>query len=368
MTSETTALRAYHAPVVVIGAGPAGCSAALSLLQNGILPLLIEKAAPGRDKACGDAWIPEAVEELRSFEISERDLRSNFRAFSRDRRIFCRAQGLVNGLPGRCEGALLRAARSSTNGSETAYRMQAARFWHFARATALRAHAGRLELTIGQGADLHTLTPSAVILASGSGCRIARVLSGLDGAPSLGTAISAYLPTDGNFADPVFLFGDPSPGYVWIFPTGASSSNVGVCALSRSATPALRHRMKALIARLGSRSSASLRGGIEAMWKLRQREHWGHEAGVLSCGDAAGLVDPTCGEGLTGALVSGRRAGEAIASYVAGNPGALVEYSRWVRRWGESCYASGCARTVSSRVGLGSPRRSAICFRFSPAG
>lgn len=196
---------------------------------------------------------------------------------------------------------------------------------YFARATAVRAHAGRLEFTIGQGADLHTLTPSAVILASGSGCRIARAL-GLDAAPSLGTAISAYLPTDGNFADPAFLFGDPSPGYVWIFPSGASSSNVGVCALSRSATPALRHRMKTLLARLGSRSSASLRGAIEAMWSGKGNS-WGHEAGVVSCGDTAGLVDPTCGEGLTGALVSGKCAGEAIASYPAGNPGALFEYS-----------------------------------------
>lgn len=354
MTSETTALRAYHAPVVVIGAGPAGCSAALSLLQNGILPLLIEKAAPGRDKACGDAWIPEAVEELRSFEISERDLRSNFRAFSRIDGYF--AERKVWSMDyGRCEGVVARRAivdqwlrnRVSDAGGQ---------IWHFARATALRAHAGRLELTIGQGADLHTLTPSAVILASGSGCRIARAL-GLDGAPSLGTAISAYLPTDGNFADPAFLFGDPSPGYVWIFPTGASSSNVGVCALSRSATPALRHRMKALLARLGSRSSASLRGGIEAMWSGKGNS-WGHEAGVLSCGDAAGLVDPTCGEGLTGALVSGRRAGEAIASYVAGNPGALVEYSRWVRRWGESRYASSCEnRILAGWVGLATAER-----------
>lgn len=52
---------------VVIGTGPAGCSAALVLSKNGILPLLLERSAPDKDKACGDAWIPSAVEELRAF-------------------------------------------------------------------------------------------------------------------------------------------------------------------------------------------------------------------------------------------------------------------------------------------------------------
>jgi menaquinone-9 beta-reductase len=354
LTSETTAPRACRAPVVVIGAGPAGCAAALSLLQKGILPLLIEKGAPGKDKACGDAWSPEAVEELRSFEISERELRSNFRAFSRIDGYF--AERKVWSVDyGRSEGFVARRAivdqwlrkRVSDAGGQ---------IWHRARATALRAPGGRLELTIEQGEDLHTLAPSAVILASGSGCRIARA-AGLDGQPSLGTAISTCLRTDGNLSAPAFLFGDPSPGYVWIFPSGTSSSNVGVCALSRSATPALRPQLKTLLARLGAQGSASPRGAIEAMWSGKG-SNWGHEAGVVSCGDAAGLVDPTCGEGLTGALVSGKHAGAAIASYLAGNPRALFEYSRWVRHWGQSRYASSRENHIlAGWVGLASAER-----------
>jgi menaquinone-9 beta-reductase len=357
LTSGTTAPRAYRAPVVVIGAGPAGCAAALSLLQKGVLPLLIEKGAPSRDKACGDAWIPEAVEELKSFAISERDLCSNFRAFSRidgyfaERKVWSVDYGGSQGVVARraVVDQWLRNRVSDAGGQ----------IWHRARASALQAPGRRLELTIRQGSDLHTLAPLAVILASGSGCRIARAL-GLDGEPLLGTAVSTYLSTDENLLAPAFLFGDPLPGYNWIFPTGASSSNVGVCALSRSAAQTLRAQMKTLLARLGAQGSASLRGAIEAMWSGRG-SNWSHEAGVVSCGDAAGLIDPTCGEGLTGALVSGKRAGAAIASYLAGNPSALFEYSRWVRHWGQSRYASSREnRILAGWVGLAKAERNLL--------
>jgi 2-polyprenyl-6-methoxyphenol hydroxylase-like FAD-dependent oxidoreductase len=69
--------------VVVVGAGPAGCAAALSLVRNGIRPVLVEKGPPGKDKACGDAWVPSAVEELRSLEIGKREVGGNWHPFSR---------------------------------------------------------------------------------------------------------------------------------------------------------------------------------------------------------------------------------------------------------------------------------------------
>ena len=68
---------------MVIGAGPAGCAAALVLVRNGVFPLLVEKGLPGKDKACGDAWSLSAVEELRSLDIGKRELGSNWRSFSR---------------------------------------------------------------------------------------------------------------------------------------------------------------------------------------------------------------------------------------------------------------------------------------------
>ncbi len=322
--------------MVIVGAGPAGCAAALPLIRNGILPLLVEKGLPGRDKACGDAWIPDAFEELRSFEIGEREIGSNCRPFSRidgyyaERKVWSADYAPSKGVVARRAIAdqLLR-NRLSAEGCP---------IWYGARATGLQALDGQVELTIKQGIDLRTLTPSGVIVASGSGCRIAREV-GLDGEPAFGVSISSYLSTNGNLPAPAFLFGDPSPGYAWIFPHSANLSNVGVCALAPSATSALRLQMKTLLTRVGARGSVNLRGGLEAMWSGKGNK-WHHEAGVVSCGDAAGLVDPTCGEGLTAALISGKSAGMAMASFLAGDSGALVEYSRWVREWGQVRYAA----------------------------
>ena len=80
--------------------------------------------------------------------------------------------------------------------------------------------------------------------------------------------------------------------------------------------------MNGLLARLGVADAAPTRGGILPLWSGKGTA-WSHEAGVVSCGDAAGLVDPISGEGLTAALVSGKRAGAAVASFLSGEPGAL---------------------------------------------
>ena len=138
--------------VVVIGAGPAGCAAALTLVRNGILPLLVEKGLPGKDKACGDAWVPSAVEELRFFEIGERELGASWHSFSRldgyyaDRKVWSTEFTPFEGFVARraIVDQLLR-SRVSAEGCS---------IWYGARATNLQALGRQIELTIKQGGDL----------------------------------------------------------------------------------------------------------------------------------------------------------------------------------------------------------------------
>ncbi len=318
------------------------------------MPLLVEKGPPGKDKACGDAWIAPAVEELQSLDIGKRELGSNWRSFSRIDGYYAERKVWSHDLAP-CEGAIAPRAivdqllrdRVSAAGCPIRYG---------AKATDLQVRGRQIELTIRRGADTLTLAPPAVVLASGSGCRVARQ-AGLDGEPVLGASISAYLPTDGNLAAPTFLFGEPSPGYAWVFPTGPKSSNAGVCALSKSGASALRAQMNALLARLGASGAVSLRGGLGALWS-GEGTVWSHEAGVVSCGDAAGLVDPISGEGLTAALVSGKRAGAAIASFLSGDFDALAEYSRWVSDWARARYAPSLEnRVLAAWVGLAPAER-----------
>ncbi|MEJ6661092.1 MAG: FAD-dependent monooxygenase, partial [Bacteroidia bacterium] len=51
--------------VVIIGAGPAGCSASLYLSQFDIPHVVIEKETYPRDKVCGDALSGKVVNQLK---------------------------------------------------------------------------------------------------------------------------------------------------------------------------------------------------------------------------------------------------------------------------------------------------------------
>lgn len=66
---------------------------------------------------------------------------------------------------------------------------------------------------------------------------------------------------------------------------------------------------------LGFEEQTSWRGGMGPLWSGNGRQ-WHSTSGMISCGDAAGLIDPINGEGLTAALLSGRRAGKAVAQYL----------------------------------------------------
>ncbi|MGB2860554.1 MAG: FAD-dependent oxidoreductase, partial [Candidatus Microthrix parvicella] len=55
---------------VVVGAGPAGCAAAITLARSGAPVTLIDKATFPRDKICGDGLTTGALRELESLGFS----------------------------------------------------------------------------------------------------------------------------------------------------------------------------------------------------------------------------------------------------------------------------------------------------------
>ncbi|MGH3509038.1 MAG: geranylgeranyl reductase family protein, partial [Nocardioidaceae bacterium] len=61
--TRTTA-DARQADVIVVGAGPAGSTAAFHLARAGVDVLLLEKSAFPREKVCGDGLTPRAVKQL----------------------------------------------------------------------------------------------------------------------------------------------------------------------------------------------------------------------------------------------------------------------------------------------------------------
>src|SRR5215813_1011846 len=55
--------------VVVVGAGPAGASAAISARRRGATVLLLDRSDFPRDKACGDGIAPHTLEVLRELGV-----------------------------------------------------------------------------------------------------------------------------------------------------------------------------------------------------------------------------------------------------------------------------------------------------------
>jgi len=52
------------AEVIVVGAGPAGSTAATYLARSGVDVLLLEKSTFPREKVCGDGLPPRGVKQL----------------------------------------------------------------------------------------------------------------------------------------------------------------------------------------------------------------------------------------------------------------------------------------------------------------
>jgi len=112
-------------------------------------------------------------------------------------------------------------------------------------------------------------------------------------------------------------FGEEFPdGYGWVFPTGKKTANIGVGVDPKCNTEkALRYYIneypfvKDLIG--GKYSIKNIRGGgIPMIGPLPDDEIVAD--GILLVGDAAGIVDPITGEGITPSMLSGIAAGETI--------------------------------------------------------
>jgi len=204
------------------------------------------------------------------------------------------------------------------------------------------------------GADEEVRAP-VVVAADGASSRVARALGMvMDAKRPLGLAVRAHFDArrpavDDEVIESYLELRDEQallPGYGWIFPMGGSRINVGVGILStykgwRDVNTA--HLMEAFMRSLprdwdlpdisSLRSSGQLKG-----WRLPMgfgvRPPW--RAGVIACGDAAGVVNPFNGEGISEAVESGVVGAEvALAAMGGAGPRDLSAYERRLEAlWG----------------------------------
>jgi flavin-dependent dehydrogenase len=168
----------------------------------------------------------------------------------------------------------------------------------------------------------------------------------IDGRPKLAVALSAYF-RDGIQGKDLECYFAPSfrPGYGWRFPIAENYANVGVCLFSSSPGPRLRSLATEFAGSLEGGLDGPWRGGLVRLWN-GEGTMWHRPVGIVSCGDSAGLVDPSSGEGLSAALRSGWEAGQSLGSFVqsGGDVRALESYSAWIRKYFSIRYARSTPR------------------------
>jgi flavin-dependent dehydrogenase len=323
--------------VAVIGAGPSGCAAAWAAANAGIAVVVYERAQRFRDKACGDMFLPAAVDTLHRMGLDAECLRDaggqNFHAID------------VLGTAGRLwlmrytEAPLWVIPRSTVDQAMRDCLPSAVQLEYGTRVASIVYDGACWRI----GANRH----SAVILACGAASALATQWN-IDGHPGRAAAISAYTEENG-LLNPMFKFcARDVVGYRWAFPIDrVGRVNVGVFSLARVGGAVL----KQLGSTLGpDGSSLDWRGGVGTLWSGRG-ERWHHMRGLLACGDAAGLIDPVTGEGLSAALSSGEAAGTSAAQFALnGNHTSLEHYSSWINLRFTRTYARSPVRAALTQL------------------
>lgn len=339
-----------HFDAIVVGAGPAGSSTAIALARQGVRVLVVDKDLFPREKACGDGLTRRSVAALRRMGLEDRFAGARrirgLRIIEHRRRSehlhehSAGGEGPEHGLVVpriEFDQVLIEAAQES-----------GAEFWQKTLVEGLlRDESGRVRGLRTRGAGgTQELAADFVVVAEGSSGRLAAPLR----RSSLGSsdrcfAVRQYCRGGGDVGSyyevhfPVTDGRVPVPGYGWVFPVADGIVNVGAGVgygrgfdakigvrqlyagfletLRKTATYSALEECSPLI-------GSSLRQGLVPDECVAP--------GLVLAGDAASLVNPFTGEGISYALESGELAGEAVVAALAAGQTQASLYPRLLRQ------------------------------------
>ncbi|MEU9132692.1 geranylgeranyl reductase family protein [Kitasatospora sp. NPDC048540] len=367
-----------EAQVIVVGAGPAGSSAALHLARAGVDVLLLEKGDFPREKVCGDGLTPRGVHQLVRMGI---DLDEPGWMRNRGMRWICGGHQADIDWPGLGrypDFGLTRTRHDFDDILVRHARAAGARLRVGVKVTGpVRDRAGRIvgvEAVTGAEREPAVHRAPLVIAAEGASARTALAM-GLerDRRRSIATAARRYYLSPTRTKDEYLELwadlrcsrtGRDLPGYGWIFPLGDGRVNVGLGALPhrRHGTVDLRATFDRWLARLpeewGLREENADSPLRSAALPMGFNRHPQYGRGLLLVGDSGGMISPWSGEGIAEAMEAAEIAAETVALALTRPEGprreqALHRYPAEIRRrWGRY-YRLGnlAADQIFSRVG-----------------
>ncbi|MBS1301858.1 geranylgeranyl diphosphate reductase [Loktanella sp. SALINAS62] len=296
--------------VVVVGAGPAGATAAEDLVRSGHRVAMLDRL--GRIKPCGGAIPPRLIADFfipddqlvakittaRMVSPTQRHVdipiengfvgmvdREHFDPFLRDRAVAAGADMIA--------GTFVRIDRDA-DGTHVVYRCKTT------------GDESRIQTQLIIGADGARSKVGAQCVPGGDKIPYVIAYHEIIEAPA---ATATYDPKRCD----VIYDGKISPDfYGWIFPHGGQAS-IGMGSLVKSvdvkqATADLRAAHGLTDCRTIRREGAPI--------PLKPLDRWDNGRDVVLAGDAAGVVAPSSGEGIYYAMVGGRVAATAVAAHL----------------------------------------------------
>jgi geranylgeranyl reductase family protein len=312
-----------HFDVIIVGAGPAGCIAALNLAKTKLSVAILDKASFPRDKICGDAISGNVTFELNRLETG---LLQKLDAFPKKMgtkgiRFFSPNHSFLDiGLPKSNYGIddpgfIAKRIDFDHLLFDEVYQHPNISVFENSALKALKTNPVEVRITTQD----HELTAQLIIGADGAHSMVAKLcgLSEMD--PKHHSAgLRIYYENVSGFDTKnlieLHFYKNILPGYLWVFPLPHNQANVGIVMLSKSVSDKKVNLKKLLEDQI--QGHPNLKERFKDAKALETPKGFGLPLGskkrtisanrVMLCGDAASLIDPFTGEGIGNAMTSGR--------------------------------------------------------------
>lgn len=335
-----------HYDVAIIGAGPAGSAASMKLSENGINHCFIDSSSFPRDKICGDALSGKVVNYLKKELPSLLNQLSIEDGFLPSHGIkFISTQNKTLHLPFKKEIDTANPPGYVASRLDFDHRIfskaQEKEYCTYINDQVKTIQLNEDKYVIKTKQDKN-LSANYIIGSDGAQSIVKRQLfQGKSYSSNASLGIRQYWEgVDADFETgfiELHYFDSLLPGYFWIFPMSDNRCNVGLGLLAKDAKK-YKINIKKLFERIIN-DEDRIKHRFRKGYALEEVKTWGlplynkktklvNNKAYLS-GDAASLIDPFTGEGISNALWSGKWAAEEITDLLQ-NKKPIISYQQKV--------------------------------------